>query len=199
MTRCFLALAVAGILHIASLQNASAAVLIPGKVDMVGTGSLNDSSLIAATGFSSFGPATVIPTPNGAFIGTAGSAVTFTPFMWNPQSTPVVPLWSFVSGGWTYTFELSEITFVSQNAAFVNLAGNGVLNITGLGSPYEATPASWTFTITSAGADLDFRFGFVSSNAAVVPEPSTIVAGALLLLPFGVLTIGRLRNSKQAS
>ncbi len=34
-------------------------------------------------------------------------------------------------------------------------------------------------------------------NITSVPEPSTIVAGALLLLPFGISTVRILRKSKQ--
>ena len=35
-------------------------------------------------------------------------------------------------------------------------------------------------------------------NVTAVPEPSTIVAGALLLLPFGISTFRILRKDKQA-
>jgi hypothetical protein len=181
-----LALMAAAVVTLALTQSASA-VQISGKVDMVGTLNLDAGSLATASAVTAFGPATVIPTPNGAFLGTAGSAVTFTPFSWNPASTPVNPLWSFVSGGWTYTFDLNNITFVSQNAAFVNLAGNGILNITGLGSPYDATFGNWTFTITSAGADPEFRFGFVSSTAAV---PQQVPDGGMTVALLGLALVG---------
>lgn len=176
-----LMLVAAAVVSMTLVQNASA-VAISGKVDMVGTLNLNTTSLATASTVTSFGPAAVIPTPNGAFIGTAGSAVTFTPFSWNPQSTPVIPLWSFVSGGWTYTFDLNNISFVFQNASFVNLAGEGILNITGLGSPYTPTQGKWTFTITSAGSDPNFRFGFVSSTAAVPDGGMTVALLGLALV-----------------
>jgi hypothetical protein len=35
-------------------------------------------------------------------------------------------------------------------------------------------------------------------NITAVPEPSTIVAGALLLLPFGISTVRILRKNKQS-
>jgi len=37
-----------------------------------------------------------------------------------------------------------------------------------------------------------------SSNITSVPEPSTIVAGALLLLPFGISTVRILRKGNQS-
>lgn len=176
-----LTLVVTTVVSLVLCQNAWA-IKITGKVDMVGTLNLNSASLATATGVTSFGPAVVIPTPNGAFIGTSGSAVTFSPFSWNPQSTPVVPLWSFTSGGWTYTFNLSTISFVTQNSSFVNLAGSGTLSIIGGGSPYDATAGDWTFTITSAGPDPDFRFGFVSSTAASPQAPD----GGMTVVLFGL-------------
>jgi len=172
----------------------SSAIQISGKVDMVGTLNLNDSSLATADSITAFGPATVIPTPNGAFIGTAGSAVTFTPFSWNPSSTPVIPLWTFTSGGWTYDFVLNNISFVSQNSNFLNLAGNGVLDIDGLGSPYEDTPGSWTFTVTSAGPDVDFRFGFVSSTAASPGQEVPDAGSTVALLGAALLGLERVRR-----
>jgi len=181
MTKKILAILTVAVVSMALCQNA-AAIAISGKVDMVGSLNLNTTSLATATGVNSFGPASVIPTPNGAFLGTAGSSVTFTPFNWSPPSTPVIPLWSFTSGGWTYTFNLGVISFVSQNSSFVNLAGSGILSITGLGSPYDPTPGDWTFTITSAGQDPDFRFGFVSSTAAVPDGGMTVALLGLALV-----------------
>lgn len=48
--------------------------------------------------------------------------------------------------------------------------------------------------------DLQFVFQNVSLNPPTVsvPEPTTVVAGALLLLPFGVSTLRILRNRKMA-
>src|ERR1700738_4469867 len=52
------------------------------------------------------------PAPDGAYTGTAGAAVTFTSFTYNPTTnaiiTPAVTpfqLWSFAFGGHTYTFD----------------------------------------------------------------------------------------------
>jgi len=181
MTKKIPILMVTAAISLTLAQNVSA-IQISGKVDMVGSLDLNTSSTAAATAVTSFGPAQVIPTPNGAFLGTAGSSVTFQPFSWNPQSTPVVPLWSFTSGAWTYTFDLYNISYVSQDSAFINLAGQGILNITGSGSPFDATPGSWTFTITSAGSDPEFNFGFVSSTAAVPDGGMTVALLGLALV-----------------
>ena len=42
----------------------------------------------------------------------------------------------------------------------------------------------------------DARGNYYQSQLGAVPEPSTVVAGALLLLPFGVSTVRILRKSK---
>jgi hypothetical protein len=50
--------------------------------------------------------------------------------------------------------------------------------------------------------DLEFVFQNITPrdpNVGSVPEPTTVVAGALLLLPFGVSTLRILRNRKLAS
>lgn len=59
--------------------------------------------------------------------------------------------------------------------------------------------AGLTGEITVSNAELpsDFRKGLSNywlGTATVVPEPSTVVAGALLLIPLGVQTIRRLRK-----
>jgi hypothetical protein len=45
------------------------------------------------------------------------------------------------------------------------------------------------------GDKIDIAFG---SSLAAVPEPTTMIAGALLLLPFGVSTLRMLRKSRRA-
>jgi hypothetical protein len=62
--------------------------------------------------------------------------------------------------------------------------------------PIPGMPATLTVTETidvSAGAISDF-----SNVYTVVPEPGTLVAGGLLLLPFGVSTLRILRKDQKA-
>ena len=44
----------------------------------------------------------------------------------------------------------------------------------------------------------DKQGNYYQSQLGMVPEPSTVVAGALLLLPFGVSTVRILRKSRAA-
>jgi hypothetical protein len=45
---------------------------------------------------------------------------------------------------------------------------------------------------------VDYTAYWANSAAGVVPEPSTYIAGALLLLPFAVSTVRHLRHNRQA-
>jgi hypothetical protein len=47
--------------------------------------------------------------------------------------------------------------------------------------------------------DPAFYFNADSYTTTPVPEPTTMVAGALLLLPFGLSAVRHLRNRKQAA
>jgi hypothetical protein len=56
---------------------------------------------------------------------------------------------------------------------------------------------AWTTYETQAGSVIDGHSANVSILAPV-PEPTTMVAGALLLLPFGASTIRILRRNRTA-
>ena len=77
---------------------------------------------------------------------------------------------------------------------------------TGLGTLPAGTYVGFEDLLPSEGSDFDrndleFVFQNISLNppTAAVPEPTTVVAGALLLLPFGVSTLRILRNRKMAA
>jgi hypothetical protein len=182
-----LALALAG-----ALTQPVQAIMIDGSVDMSGTATLNNTLLGSATAATSFSGVTVGGVPTGAFTGTAGDSVTWSPFGWNPATTPVA-LWSFVDGGtgWTYKFRLDNVTVDSQSNTFLNLLGDGVLSITGAGSPYSDTTGSWSFTISNptGGAHANFAFTFANSQTAVPDGGATIA-----LLGVGLLGLGALRR-----
>jgi choice-of-anchor C domain-containing protein len=67
-------------------------------------------------------------------------------------------------------------------------------------------PQSWALTIASGSSLLAFEdksetaYGAAIANVSVtaVPEPTTMIAGALLLLPFGVSTFRMLRKNRVA-
>lgn len=74
-------------------------------------------------------------------------------------------------------------------------ASGGILSFTSLFGPTWANagandsnpPAPWS-TLIAGGSPV----------VAPVPEPTTVIAGALLLLPFGLSTIRFMRNSRTA-
>ena len=64
-------------------------------------------------------------------------------------------------------------------------------------APYSTTViGSGSDTLTFVGTGLSDSYGAVVDNVSLtaVPEPTTVLAGALLLLPFGVSTIRSLRR-----
>jgi hypothetical protein len=57
--------------------------------------------------------------------------------------------------------------------------------------------AAWMLGLTITGS-YSILGNSGSDSVTVVPEPTTMIAGALLLLPFGISTIRRLRKSRTA-
>jgi hypothetical protein len=55
-----------------------------------------------------------------------------------------------------------------------------------------------TYTASSAQGGLDTIDSYVSYTPNPVPEPTTMIAGALLLLPFGASTLRILRKRQVA-
>jgi hypothetical protein len=53
-------------------------------------------------------------------------------------------------------------------------------------------------TLTFLGTGTDDSYGAIIDNIRVVPEPSTVLAAALLLLPFGASTLRLLRRNAKS-
>ena len=171
------------------------AVPITGSIDMSGTAVLDSTLLGSATSATSFSSVTVGGVPTGAYVGTLGDSVSWSAFGWAPATTPVTPLWTFINAGtgYTYSFDLSTVTVVSQDNSFLNLSGTGTLDITGAGSPYTPTSGFWSFTISNpgGGAHQNFSFTFANSQtAAGVPDGGSMIA----MLGMAVLGLGALRR-----
>ena len=79
-----------------------------------------------------------------------------------------------------------------------NGSGGGLWNSwQGQSWTFIADAASLTFRITGTTGPYDAAVDNFQLSEAAVPEPSTYIAGALLLLPFGAQTVRRLRNRRQ--
>jgi hypothetical protein len=97
------------------------------------------------------------------------------------------------------TVNLTGIAYTGANADLQALAvtPNGNLNVT---FQFSGTDPSLTALFAGSGATTASYSGSISSAAnTAVPEPSTVVAGVMLLLPFGISTLRILRKHKQTT
>ena len=167
---------------------------INGNMSFSGSATTDSSSLLSATKFLSFQELSVgsPSTVSGDYAGTSGATVTMTPFTWNPAgaSTPINPLWSFISSGITYSFDLSSLHMDFVSPTVLVLSGLGTAHITGPGTDKLATPGMWNFTGQTLGVS-SFTFSSSADVAAKqnVPDGGTTVA----LLGCGMLGLSLLK------
>jgi hypothetical protein len=168
---------IAATFAVLALSSSAYAAGIVGGISLAGGYTVNTGNLNTATAFTSFSGFSTGGSGNFSPV-VAGTAVTMTPFSFNPfPGAGVTPLWTVTVGPNTYSFNLSPpITVVQPGDNTLELKGTGVLNITG----FTATPGIWIFTGNSAGG----TFSYSSSNAANVPD-----GGATLAL-LGVSFLG---------
>jgi hypothetical protein len=162
---------------------------IEGNISFSGSAMTDTSNLTTSTRFTGFEDVTVgsPSTTSGDYLGTSGSAVAMTPFTWDPvgASIPINPLWTFVSGGNTYSFNLNtmNLDFVSPTALI--LSGFGTASITGPGLEKLDTVGLGNFS----GQTLDeSSFTFSSSN--VVPASSRVPDNGTTVAMLGLSLLG---------
>ena len=199
-TNPYLPIAVHGLLFTALTGSLYAIpTSINGNMSFSGSATTDNSSLLSATKFLSFQELSVgsPSTVSGDYAGTSGATVTMTPFTWNPAgaSTPINPLWSFISSGITYSFNLTSLhmDFVSSTALV--LSGIGTAFITGPGTDKLPTTGLWNFTGQTLGVS-SFTFSSSADVAAKqnLPDGGTTVA----LLGCGMLGLSLLRRKVSA-
>jgi hypothetical protein len=129
----------------------------------------------------------------GDYLSTLGSAASFADFSFlgsgagaTIEGGMVSPLWSFSSGGLTYSFSLTGLTNATLidvvGARVLNVSGSGIASISGGGSSFD--PTEGTFVLAGSGSSAAFHFYALTS----VPDSGTTIAllGAALIGLAGV-------------
>lgn len=190
------------ILAIASLALSMQATPIPitGSISFSGTTTIDGTGFVSATRFMSFQNVTVGASSalSGNYVGTSGAAVTMTPFTWSPPtaSTPVNPLWTFVSGGDTYSFDLSVLHVDYASTTGLLLSGLGTAIITGPGLNFLNTTGTWDLSAQTLNL-ATFTFSSTTTVPNGVPDGGTtaILLGGSL---FGLALVGRKQKQIQS-
>lgn len=177
-----LAAGVVGLAIIGFTSPVFSAPSITGTIEFVGGANLN-GPLDTAMGFSAiFGPlGTGDPLVRWGATGTfsivpTGTDAPFSLLDFNPSPASPFTLWSFSTGGASYSFDATSVTISAQNANFLDLEGTGVAHATG----YADAQGTWSITLTGAGPT--FTFG---EQTTIVPEPSSLallLVGSLLFI-----------------
>jgi hypothetical protein len=151
----------------------SRATPIGGAINFDGIATTNTGTLSTAGSFTSISNVTVVPGGDGIYASIpTGTPATFTPF--NFSAASVMPLWTFSSGGNSYTFTATSITVAGQTSAFLDLDGMGYASVNGVNTP----AGTWSITDTHVGDGTVFTFGASSAVPATTPDSG---ATALLL------------------
>jgi hypothetical protein len=172
-SKTILTLLVVGLVSCGLFSERAQAVPMPitGGISLSGGYATDSGNLNTATAFTSFSGvfvSSVSGSYSGVPTGMASPSVTQNPFSFNPFNGPITPLWTFVSGMSTYSFDLTTLSSRQQPGDdTLTLKGTGTLKITG----FTDTAGSWLFTANQAGG----TFSFSSSNAAV-PDSGSAVA-----------------------
>ncbi|MBC8000966.1 MAG: VPDSG-CTERM sorting domain-containing protein [Opitutaceae bacterium] len=159
---------------------------ISGDISFHGTATMNGLGFNTATAFTSFTEVTVgaASTATGDYAGTQDANVTMTPFSWSPSSAPVLPLWTFVSGGKTYSFDLTTLHLDFASSTGLLLSGIGIAHISGGGSEKIDTEGYWDFSAQTLNSA---TFTFSSANKVPVPGTSVPDGGTTVALLGGSL------------
>jgi hypothetical protein len=162
-----LTLLIIGLVSCGLFSQQAQAVPIVGGISLAGVYSTNTGNLNTATAFTSFGA--VVTSVSGSYTGVPfGTSVTMNPFSFNPFSSSVTPLWTFMFSGSTYSFDLTVLSSILQPGDdTLTLKGTGTLHITN----FTDTPGSWVFTANQKSD----TFSFSSSNGTV-PDSGSAVA-----------------------
>jgi hypothetical protein len=159
-----------------------------GTIDL--NGPISTATTITAFGGFSIVNGNAGVAPTGSFAGTQGSAVTFAgaPLVFSPSSSYVdnPVLWTFTFGGNIYSFDLTSVVSSVGVGPSLNLAGSGILTISG--GVYTPTAGTFSLSATGAGSGpLNETFGFTAGNSAVPDGGTTVMLLGVALSGLGLL------------
>lgn len=202
---------IVGIVGVLTVGLTARAQVFTGSISFVGGATL-DQAIPNATTITSFygpgGPGTDPQVQGGQETGAyasvpGGTLATFAAsFPFNPAIAMPFQLWSFSTGGVTYSFDITSITSdPSQEQQVVN--GLSFLSLTGTGMGYISTytggtPELWSITGTTANSgSLTITMG---NSVNAVPEPGVfgfLLLGGLLLGGWMFAKHGHLKLQEQ--
>jgi len=157
----------------AAVSPQAQAAMISGGISLGGSYTTDTGDINTANAFTSFPSAFVVSTSGDYSSVPLFTSVTQNPFVFDPFAPPVSPLWTFMVGTDTYSFDLLTLSIDQQGNDTLNLSGTGDLNITG----FDTTTGTWVFTANQAGG----TFSFSSSNGAVPDGGSALILFGLAL------------------
>ena len=143
-----------------------------GDINFEGAGTFNNTGYADATQIT-FGAVSTKSGGTNDYSGVAaGTSVTFKTFTFgapnNVGSNSIDNLWSFTSGGATFTFDLIRITANSVAGSVRVIEGWGTAQSTGAGIDDQSA----FFTLSSSGSGTNITF----SSATEVPDSGTTTA-----------------------
>lgn len=100
------------------------------------------------------------------------------------------------------SLNLTSLAYTGLNADLLALMANGTSGNLNMTFQFSGVNPELSNIYAGTGVTTASYSGSISTvpqNTSAVPEPSTMVAGALLLLPFGISSVRILRKHKQAT